>query len=468
MRVIIFFLFSFWSIQVVAQNKQFVAFMGWSGKRIELQTISNRTRQSNCTFVVGSDSIRAFVFTGPLKLMRQFSLPIKSDEKLLGGFMRDSSVYMFTEQKGKDELHCSALNVVTEKVKENFIPFDPKKEKTVTYISAGNHFLYVTASNKANELILYNFSSEQPGTALRYPFSDAQWNDLTTAGFLTRTVKLEKIDQEGDVDLDALVKNNKLYVNNESVLLVMNNHIDSTHVINFDLKQQKVSSWVIDHNPGKPAPKRISYSDNSFLFRNKLYYARATRDNLLVQIVDPYSGAIDRSFSTSSDDEISYKNTPVFQEGNSNGGKGLRDLAKTSQLLRKMIDGSAVISAKPHGNNEIEVVVGSHMNRTVNVPTPGPVTSVQPYPGSYGTMMTRQPGGFRRETWIKSTHFKMLLNADYSHLAGEPGTSINERIERYTANLKIEPESENIFVTNGQYYYAYYDKAERRLVILKF
>src|SRR5688572_22539755 len=130
MRVIIFFLFSFWSIQVVAQNKQFVAFMGWSGKRIELQTISNRTRQSSCTFVVGSDSIRAFVFTGPLKLMRQFSLPLASDEKLLGGFMRDSSVYMFTEQKGKDELHCSALNVVTEKVKENFIPFDPKKEKT--------------------------------------------------------------------------------------------------------------------------------------------------------------------------------------------------------------------------------------------------------------------------------------------------------------------------------------------------
>ena len=83
-------------------------------------------------------------------------------------------------------------------------------------------------------------------------------------------------------------------------------------------------------------------------------------------------------------------------------------------------------------------------------------------------MMANQPGGFRRETWTKSTHFKMLLNADYSNLPGEPVSSINERIERYTANLRIPPGQENIFVTNGQYYYAYYDKAERRLVVLKF
>jgi hypothetical protein len=62
----------------------------------------------------------------------------------------------------------------------------------------------------------------------------------------------------------------------------------------------------------------------------------------------------------------------------------------------------------------------------------------------------------------------MLLNTDYSHMTGEPAPSINEKIERYTANLHIPPELENIFVINGLYYYAYYDKEERRLVIIKF
>ena len=468
MRVVILFLFSFWSIQVMAQNKQFAEFIGWAEKQVELHTILNRTRQSNCTFVVGSDSIRAFVLTGQLKLMRQFSLPLKSEEKLLGGFMRDSSVYMFTEQEGKGALHCAVLNVITEKIRESFIPFDIQKEKPVTHISAGNHFVYVTANNKANELTLYNFSSEQPGIALRYQFSDAQWSDLTTPGVFSRTVKLEEIDQEGDINLDAIAKSNKLYLNNESVLLIMNNHIDSTHVITFDLKQQKVSARVIDHNPGKPASKHVSYSDNSFLFRNKLYYVRATYDSLQVQIADLYSGVINKSFSTASDQEISFRNTPILQEGSTNNNKDLRDLNKTSQLLRKMINGSAVITVKPYGNDQLEVVVGSYKKTSVTMPTPG-YTGMPANYGSTGTPMMRQPGGFIRKTYTNSVHFKMLLYAsDYSHMTGEPGSSVNERIERYTASLQVPPESENIFVTNGQYYYAYYDKAERKLVVLKF
>src|SRR5688572_9566158 len=115
MRIAVFLLFFCYSLQVMAQSKQCVEVVGWTEKKIELQTIANRTRQSNCTFVVSSDSIKAFVFIGQqLTLMRQFSLPRKRAEKLLGGFMRDSSVYMFTEHTDKGVLHCTALNVVTE------------------------------------------------------------------------------------------------------------------------------------------------------------------------------------------------------------------------------------------------------------------------------------------------------------------------------------------------------------------
>ena len=64
MRIAIFTLFFFFTIQVMAQSRHFVETIGWTDKRIELQTISNRTRQSSCTFVAGRDSIRAFVFTG--------------------------------------------------------------------------------------------------------------------------------------------------------------------------------------------------------------------------------------------------------------------------------------------------------------------------------------------------------------------------------------------------------------------
>ena len=482
MRPVIIFFISLWSMQLMAQNKQFVENIGWYGKKLELHTILNRTKQSSCTFLLSSDSIRALVFTGPLKLMREFSVPRKPDTKLLGGFMRDSSVYMFTEETGKDELQCTALNVITQKVSETVIPFDPENEKTITHISAGNHFLYVTASNKKNELIVYDFSREQAGKPLRYQFSDEQWKELTTPGFLTRKVKITKIEQDGDLNLDNLAKKNKLYLSNETVLLVMNNHIDSTRIISFDLKQQKVSSWVIDHNPGKPALKNVSYSDNSFLYRNKLYYVRATNDSLLVQIADPYSGAINKSFSTANDQEIAWKNTPILEEGSTASQRGnneeqnkqlLRNREKTQQLLRKMIRDTAVIMAKAYGNDQIEVVVGSYARKSMILRSPGYNNNgFTGRPASPGTSYLGPPsytnGGFDRETWTRSTHFKMLLNTDYSQIPGEPASSVYEKIERYTASLHVPSDLENIFVINELYYYAYYDKEERRLVVIKF
>jgi hypothetical protein len=476
MRIAIFLLFFFFTIQVMAQNKQFVENINWLGKKVELHTILNRTKQSSCTFLASNDSIRAYVFTGPLKLMRQFSVPRRLNANLLGGFMRDSSVYMFTERAANDELYCLAMNVITGTVRETVIPFDPENEKTVTHISAGNHFLYVTASNKKNELIVYDFANERAGAPLRYQFSDEQWKELTRPGFLTRNVRLIKIEHDGDLNLDNLAKKNKLYLNNESVMLVMNNHLDSTRIISFDLKQQNVRSWVIAHNPGSASSKNISYSDNSFLFRNKLYYVRATSDSLQVQIVDAYTGAVSRSFSTASNKEISWKNTPIIDEEDGGSQKGVRNRENTKQLLRKMIKDTAVIMVRPYGNDQIEVVVGAYARKTAYMSNGAAgaagaalgAAAVGAYAGPQYISPAMSSGGFYRSTWTKSMHFKMLLDADYSNIPGEPASSMAERIERYTANLRIPPDQENIFVTNGQYYYAYYDKGERRLVVLKF
>lgn len=476
MRPIILFLFLCYSLQVKAQSKQFVETIGWTEKKIELNTITNRTKQSSCTFVVSTDSIRAFVFTGAqLKLMKQFSLPRMANERVLGGFMRDSSVYMFTEQTARGVLHCTAMNVVTDSIKTSFIRLDMSRERAVSNISAGNHFVYITANARTRELSLYNFTNDQPG-GIRFQFPDELWRDLRS-GFWGRNFQLETINQEGNIDLEALVKNNKLYISNDTVLLVMNNHIDSTQVISFDLKQITVENWLIEHNAGKRLLKPVPYSDNSYMFRNKLYYVRATSDSLLVQVADLFSGRILKTFSTERGDEINWKNTPFMEERVvDNKRKDPKDLSKTSSLLRKMVEGNALIMAKPFGNDQVEVMVGSYEKTTTTTNVGGyPAMSNMPYGsyGGYGTPMMRtpyyNPGRYIRSTWTNTVHFKTLLNAsNFSHVEGEPGSTANERIDRFTAKMKIDPESESLFTTYGQSYYAYYDKAAYKLVVLKF
>jgi hypothetical protein len=478
MRPLILFLFFCFTLQVKAQSKQFVETIGWTEKKIELTTITNRTKQSSCTFVVSSDSIRAFVFTGQqLKLMKQFSLLRKGHERVLGGFMRDSSVYMYTEY-AQGILHCVVMNVVTDEKKETYSKFDGR-ERRIACISAGNHFVYVTANYRTKELSMFNFTNEQPATGMRYQFSDLFWRDLR-AGAWAGSIQLAVMDREGEPDLDALVKNNKLYVKNDTMLLVMNNHIDSTFIISFDLKQLNAETWLIEHNPGKRAPKNVDYSDNSFLYLNKLYYVRATTDSLLVQVADVFTGEINKTFTTERRDDITWKNTPFMEERViDNKRKGPRDLSKTSSLLRRMVEGNAVIMARPFGNDHVEVEVGSY-EKTITATSVGGYSGFNSTPygpygayGGYPSTVVRSPyynpGRYIRSTWTNSVHFTMLLNgAGFSHMEGVPGGSVNERIDRFTAKMKIDPESESLFTTYGQSYYAWYDKAGYKLVVLKF
>jgi hypothetical protein len=183
-------------------------------------------------------------------------------------------------------------------------------------------------------------------------------------------------------------------------------------------------------------------------------------------VVDLYSGAINKSFVAKREDTISFKNTPIVQEGGAYGAGDSRELSKTKQLLRKMVNGDAVITATPNNYNQIELIIGSYAKMSGG----GGGGMYMPGGGYGGSHMVMVPtGGFNRGGWVKSARFKTLLNADtFEHVEGAIGNSINEKIEYYTGGIKIPPQAENLFMTNGRYYHAYYDKELRKLVILKF
>ncbi|WP_133054608.1 hypothetical protein [Niastella populi] len=462
MRFLIFALFFHCSIMVPAQQRHFEVPMGWRGKKMELHTISNKNKTQSCTFAVNSDSIRAFVFNRRVRLIRQFGLVRNSSEKILGGFIKDSMVYLFTKP-AKDELHSYVLEIATGKIRDHYIAFDLKKEKAVENISAGDRFLYFTSNKNTSEFSIYNFTGEQQWDTLRYTFPPDRWEDLVTYQGFSPVASVKKVDLEGEASINTAVKGNKLYPRNDTLFLVMNNHRDSTHVYSFDLENKKVNTWLIKHHE-HVVPPTIAYSDNSFLLRNKLFYVIVTPDSLCIQVVDLYTGAINRSFVANREDEISFKNTPIMQEGGQYVSGTKRELGKTKQLLRKMVNADAVITATMNNSGQVELIVGSYAKLSAGG---GDMVFAS---GSAMTPMVVVPtGGVTRSTWLKSARFKTLLNAStFEHIEGEMNNSINEKIEYWTADIKIPAEAENLFMTNGNYYYAYYSKGERKLIILKF
>lgn len=465
MRFLLLVLFFHCSFMATAQQRHFEEHMGWRGNRIELHTISDKSKTQSCTFAVNSDSIRAFIFNSRVRLIRQFDLVRNSNEKVLGGFIKDSIVYLFTKP-GKDELHSYVLEIATGKIRDYYIAFDLKKEKAVENISAGDRFLYFTSNKKTSEFSIYNFTGGQRWDTLRLTCSPDMWKDLTVYRDFSPIASVEKVDLEGEASINTAVNGNKLYPRHDTLCLVMNNHRDSTQVYSFDLEHKKVNTWLIKHHSPTTSPTG-AYSDNSFLLRNKLYYVIATTDSLCIQVVDLYTGAIIKSFVANREDEISFKNTPIMQEGGQfSSSNEVRELGKTKQLLRKMVNGDAVITATMNNNGQVELIVGSY----TKMASAGGGGMRMAAGGAPGAPMVMIPtGGFSRNTLVKSARFKTLLNAStFEHIDGEMGKSINEKIEEWTAGIKVPAEAENLFMTNGNYYYAYYSKGERKLIILKF
>jgi hypothetical protein len=319
-------------LQAVAQQKHYEFNLGWKSNKLELHTISDKNKQQSCTFIAGPDSIRALVFNNQVQVIQQFNLEHKNYQQLLGGFVRNAKVYLFTQEWLKEnELHNWVLDIATGTTKENILPFDLNKEKLVDRISGGDRFLVITRNKKTAELIIYNFTSEMQFDSLHYQLDDRKANFGT-------------VDMDGVCPLNIAVEENKLYLQGDTLLLVQNYQRDTTRVTGFDISNKKISNWAIPHRAHASA-------DNSFLLNNKLFYTGANADSLCIQIADIYSGTVMKSFVAHADDTVSFKNTAIIQAEGSNSLNTVetREL-KTKQLLRKMDKDAAVIGATLNSN----------------------------------------------------------------------------------------------------------------------
>lgn len=448
MRLLICILFSFSTLHVIAQQRHYELNLGWRGNNIQLHTISDKNKEQSCTFIVNQDSIRALVFNNQVQLMRQFGIKRSYGQQLLGGFISNAKVHLFIRQEKKEELLNWVLDINTGTIKDNFIPFDLKNEKEVGHLSGGNRFLFITSNKRTAELIIYNFSGDTQFDTLHYSLG-------------ARKPDFGIVDMEGVCPIDIAAEKNKLYLQGDTLLLVMNDQRNNTQVTGIDVSNKKINNWTIPHLANASA-------DNSFLFGNKLFYVGASADSLCIQIADVYSGIVKKSFVALAEDTISFKNTAITQEGGLYNPGGTRELDKAKQLLRKMDNGGPVIGATINSNNQLEIVVGSYKKMKFSQLSAGSNVVMTPG-GAGGSMMAMPSGTFYRNDWIKSVRFKILLDArTLEHVQGVPGNSINEKIDYYTGGRKIPPLGTNLFKTNGRYYVTYYENDSRKLSILKF
>ena len=461
MRIAIIFLSLTISSVLNAQQKLNMH-IGWKGNGLEMHSISNKKQAY--TFLLSSDSLKIMLLYNGENIKDLITVERKWKDDFYGGFIQDESICFFLGNPKGDSVHCYRYTPVIDELKENMVGLDLQYERVINKLSFDNYFCFFTVNPKTSMFGVYKFKDENSFDTAFYKADEEIASALKNNDgdvFKKASMTAVEVTGIGECDVDIAQSPRKVYLKGDTLLLLLNTTRGITNVYSIDMVNKKMDHRFIEHEDNEYSPTNFVF--NSFLLDDKIYYASASYDNLFLQVNDFFTGASIKQFKALKDEPISFKNTAITQEGTASGAGGIKVLDKTRQLLRKMSNSNLLISAMYEpGTNRIVVSLGSYEKLTGGggMPMSGGI----PIGGSINVSTAFSRGG-----WTKSAHFKTLLTSpNYDHVAGSVPMTINERIEQFTAGLKIADNAENLFQLNGKYYYAYYNKSERSFVIAKF
>jgi hypothetical protein len=469
--VIVVFIFGKLSAQEIFHEEK----IGWKDKNLQLHSFHDISRSKYAIFLENNDSIRVFLLRNPNALIRTFSFLRSDGEKILGGYIDQNKIYLFSVNESPGKFFSYILNGDDGSITQNFFGNEFNDEKGIERINAGDQFLYFTNNKKTSEFTIYKWHNQNNIDTFRFHFNNKNiWNDIFGSAGPFTIGNTFAVDDRGVPDIEMSGNKNKLYFVHDTLFLISNNNIGITKVYTFDTKEKKFTYREIKNDSVKKRNIQLNtehgtkfivdeeYVDNTFLRDGILYFVSAKKDRLFISISNFYTGATLQKFSVEKSDTIIFKNTPVLQEGSEYQPNTTRELYNTKQLLNKMLGAQAFISVNMD-SLRIALTIGSY-DRVI--------------PGGGSFMTAGGPAGgttfvpYRHDyqsPWTNSVHFSMLLDSQsLSHISGPMKTSINDRVKEFTKNINLAGGVEYIFEQDGRYIYIYYDKKLRSLFFTKF
>lgn len=460
MRSLLILILCLHALSLHAQKKYtFESYVGWNGADQHLYTISSKDQKQHCLFLTSKDSLRAWLVDTNMQPTKSWAFKRRPEDKVLGAVMTGNLVSFFTQKSFEKGIHAYSYNTLTGHQYKKVLPFDPEKEKEAERVNSPGHFLYITASRRSAQMTVYDITSDSTYTTTRHTFNKEEWQG--DANLYRRVMNADKMLAAGEPAITKVQNPNKLYVQGDTLYLLLDEPGQPTKAYLFDLANQRTAERNILHQVIR-VPVETAVSVNSYLLGNNLFYVQATIDTLQVEISDIRSGAVLQQYQAGSrTKQIFFGNTPITQEGGAVlGANDSRELGKTKQLLRKMVNGKAVIMAL-HQHGRIIMTIASYATASY-VHNHGSF-------GGTGSMMFM--GGFSSNSWAVSAKFRSLLQDNtLTHIQGEPGGIVNDWADTYPdyQAFDVSAAAENLIMSGNKYYYACYDKKDNKLVIAAF
>ncbi len=479
--LISFFVQSVQAQELLSENE--LALKSSLSERRESIPIIDTLTNDLSLFIIDRKNIHFNKFDKEFKVIDQqkFERPKSQIKKFLEKVHPSKEEYLFLlSNDTRKKFELLKINTHQQEIKVIPTSFLSDKEyylKTFTY---KNQICVLTVFRKTSKVNIHKISRDGKAKTLTYDLTSEEFFDkfdkkislyksfiVSNNGATRSTFGIEHIKEDIPNALESTSKLVKLYQQKENLILTIDNGHKYTQLITFNLESDsnfEVNNFEKVQLLSASETNKSFTKSNSLISKNRLYQIIGLKGEMKFTVKDLNSKELIKSFSLQKEDSISFKNSPIIQEGGYY--VNYREMEKTQKFLRKIAAGNMGISVY-HRGNDINVTLGGVQQTSYAYPMMGF--------GAIGGVMTAVATSMMTPTYYayasysssKSTRIICLFDSNMSHIDGELSPNAFDKIKDFSKEV-LNKKAETVFKYNGHYVYGYYESLKKKYFLRKF
>lgn len=444
--------------------------------------VVDETRKTFAIFLDDDKTLNGYLYSEDLKPIGKFAskgLPSIYTE-IIGQTIKNGQIRLFLKNLNNRNFGSVLFDFEREATIETEFGFKLNDEVYLQSHSYKDKFYILTVTKRSSILNIYTFDHDGKFGKKIFDFSDKNFGDRDN-----KPTRLDKLLTEfsralkTETSVVKIVETNpnsiaitsnvcKVYDRGNKFILTIDEGILYTYLFEFTVPELTVALKTVQKkqlpNDGNPT------MNNSYLLEGNIFQITANSNKMLFTVKNLETEEVLKQIELTKDEEITFKNSPIIQEGTAMGSGERRELDETSQFLRK-------ISTEDIGVSVIPVKEGYRItmggNKTLNVNTHGALAGQYAIGGTVGssgystTYFNPAFTAFSSYQYNKSTRIECLFNDDFEHIEGIIPQNVFDKIRIFTLR-NPNGVAENVFKMNEYFIYGRYNSKEDEYQLFKF
>lgn len=329
--------------------------------------VTNEAEKEVVLFLNDKEKVSSIRFDDKFEIRDSLSAvrPEKNYTEIIGYSHKDQKYFLFWGSKDRKEITAQSFDFDSKEVASKETKLELKKERVIKEITINNTFYLISIVKNSSLLKFYVSDSngnlnEKTVDLSHLKFKNIEGQIVNLYHVLYDVFEehvIETIRTDSPPSLVLSSKKVKVYTyKNDELVFTFDNNTDATAILTINLNDYNSNLKLIE----QPyiAKDEFDFSvpkSNSFLIDDKILQIKTNPSVLFLTISDQNGNKINE-FKTLREEEISYKNSDVFQEAGSIRKKKI--LEKPKQFVRKMNNSKPAVSCY-NLNNIYYTVIGS-------------------------------------------------------------------------------------------------------------